>query len=205
MPINRNFLFDYARLNLFDGRMTQSQVNGIIAILNNWEPALSTLDDRWLAYMLATAHHETGRTMQPVRETFAATDQRAIAILERAWAAKRLHWVTNPYWRPDSEGKSWLGRGLVQLTHKANYERIGRLLKVDLVANPDLAMQPLVAANIMVRGMIDGIFTRYRLSQFFDGQKADWRNARRIINGTERADLVASYAKKYYAALSYTV
>ncbi|MER8960231.1 glycoside hydrolase family 19 protein [Mesorhizobium sp. M0701] len=205
MPINRNFLFDHARLNLFDGRMTQSQVNGITAILNTWEPALSTLDDRWLAYMLATAHHETGRTMQPVRETFAATDQGAIAILERAWAAKRLPWVTNPYWRPDSQGKSWLGRGLVQLTHKANYERIGRLLKVDLVTNPDLAMQPLVAANIMVRGMIDGIFTRYRLSQFFDGQKADWRNARRIINGTERADLVASYAKKYYAALSYTV
>ncbi|WP_261334979.1 glycoside hydrolase family 19 protein [Rhizobium leguminosarum] len=155
--------------------------------------------------MLATAHHETGRTMQPVRETFAVSDERAIAILERAWAAKQLPWVKNPYWRPDELSKSWLGRGLVQLTHKRNYERIGQLLGTDLVTNPEVAMQPAVAATNMVQGMVEGVFTGYRLSQFFNEQKADWRNARRIINGIERADLVASYAKKYYAAISYTV
>ena len=37
-------------------------------ILNEWEENLPNADDRWLAYMLATAFHETARTMQPIRE-----------------------------------------------------------------------------------------------------------------------------------------
>jgi hypothetical protein len=205
MPINRGFLFDYARLNLFDGKMSQSQADGISKILDAWEPQLSGMDDRWLAYMLGTVHHETGRTMQPVRETFAKTDEGAIKILDKAWKAKKLTWVLKPYWRIDENGKSWLGRGLVQLTHKANYVNMGKLIGIDLVSRPDVAMQPETAVKIMTHGMMQGAFTGRKLGDFFNQARADWRNARSIINGVERADLVASYAKKYYAAISYTL
>jgi len=87
--------------------------------------------------------------MQPVREAMASTDAEAIARLERAWAAGRMTGVRTAYWRRDADGKSWLGRGYVQLTHKSNYIRAGRELGVDLVGNPDLAMDPAIAARIL--------------------------------------------------------
>ncbi len=204
VAINRKSFFDYVRGHLFDGSLKQAQVDGLTAILDKWEGEMADADDRWLAYMLATAHHETGRTMQPVRETFARTDDRAIAILERAFRAGRLPWVSTPYWRKDADGKSWLGRGLVQLTHKANYVKMARATGLDLVDRPELAMDLKTAVDILFYGMIHGSFTGRKLSDYFAGRKQEWENARRIINGEDKKMLVASYAKEYYAAISYT-
>lgn len=204
MGINRTFFFNQVRSVLFDGSLKQSQVDGLTAILDKWEGEMPDADDRWLAYMLGTAHHETGRTMQAVRETFASTDDKAIAILDKAFNAGKLPWVSTPYWHKDSKGRSWLGRGLVQLTHKSNYEKMSTQLGIDLVANPTLAMDLQTAVAIMFTGMINGSFTGKKLSSHFSAAKEEWRNARRIINGLERADLVASYGKSYYGAISYT-
>lgn len=204
MGINRTFFFDHIRTVLFDGSLKQSQVDGLTAILDKWEGEMPKDDDRWLAYMLGTAHHETGRTMQAVRETFASTDDKAIAILEKAFKAGKLTWVSTPYWRKDSKGRSWLGRGLVQLTHKSNYEKMAKETGIDLVGDPSQAMNLGVAVEIMFKGMIKGSFTGKKLGDFFSTTKEDWRGGRRIINGTEKADLVASYAKNYYGAISYT-
>jgi hypothetical protein len=205
MAINRAFFFDHVRLTLFDGSLKSSQVVGLNAILDKWEADSPHADDRWLAYMLGTAHHETGRTMQPVRETFASSDAQAISRLNSAFGAGRLTWVRSPYWLPDSEGKSWLGRGLVQITFKANYEKLGRLIGENLTADPTRAMNLDVALKIMFVGMREGAFTGKKLADFFSSSREDWRNARKIINGVERADLVASYAKKYYASISHTI
>ena len=204
MPINRTFFLSQAKLTLFDGAISASQKAGLTAILDKWEAEMPQADDRWLAYMLGTAHHETGRTMQAVRETFASSDDQAIARLNRAFNAGRLPWVSQPYWHKDGAGKSWLGRGLVQITHKANYQKLGQLIGVDLVADPGQAMSLPVAIKIMFTGMTKGSFTGKKLGDFFAGPRSDWRNARRIINGVERADLVASYARQYYGAISYT-
>ncbi|MBX3574198.1 MAG: hypothetical protein KF694_17735 [Mesorhizobium sp.] len=205
MAINRQFFFDQTRATLFDGAFKQAQVDGLTAILDKWEKESPNADDRWLAYMLGTAHHETGRTMQPVRETFANSDAKAISILNKAFGAGKLTSVKNPYWGPDAEGKSWLGRGLVQLTHKTNYEKLGKAIGVDLVKDPTLAMDMDVALKIMFVGMRDGLFTNIGLPDRFSKTVEKWREARQIINGLERADLVASYGKAYYAAISYTV
>src|SRR5688500_267088 len=95
-------------------------------------------------------------------------------------------------------------RGLVQLTHKSNYEKMKKAIGEDLVKDPSLAMNLDVAVKIMFEGMTTGCFTTRKLADFFDGKKEEWRDARKIINGLERADLVASYAKSYYSAISYT-
>ena len=58
----------------------------------------------------------------------------------------------NAYWRADN-GKYWIGRGYVQLTHKVNYERAGKRMGIDLVADPSAAMSPMLAARIIVQGM----------------------------------------------------
>jgi len=205
MSINRDFFFDHIREHLFNGSLRQSQLDGMNAILDKWEDESPQDDDRWLAYMLATTHHETGRTMQPVRETFAATDDDAIRRLERAWGAGKLPWVKTPYWRLDDDHKSWFGRGFVQLTHKANYETLGDAIEVDLITDPDEALVLDTALKVMFVGMRDGLFTTAKLSDFFNVSKENWIQARKIINGLESADLVASYAKTYYAAISYTV
>lgn len=204
MSINRKFFLTEARNRLFDGSLGKNQAIGLLAILDKWERLFSRSDDRWLAYMLGTVHHETGRTMQPVRETFATSDGQVIARLEKAFGLGRLPWVKTPYWRPDGNGKSWYGRGLVQITHKANYKRLGDAIGVDLVADPGLALKMDVALKIMFSGMIQGLFTGKALGDFFSGDKENWRQARRIINGLERADLVAGYARAYYGCISYT-
>ncbi|MDX3928862.1 MAG: hypothetical protein QHC90_24040 [Shinella sp.] len=204
MAIDRRRFFDQVRVSLFRGRLTVPQVAGLTAILDCWRAhAPGERIDR-LAYVLATAHHETGATMQPVRETFAESDEAAIAILERAFRAGRLAGVSKPYWLKDAEGKSWLGRGLVQLTHRANYEKMSVATGIDLVAEPERAMELDVAAKILVSGMLSGAFTGRRLAQYFDGSKADWTNARRIINGLDRAALVAGYGRAYRRALNGT-
>ena len=46
----------------------------------------------------------------------------------------------------EEEAAKYLGRGLIQLTGKENYERCGNAIGVDLVGQPDLLVQPNYAA-----------------------------------------------------------
>lgn len=205
MSINRAFFFDHIREKLFPTGLDQSQVDGHDAILDAWEKDHAADDQRFLAYILATAYHESARALQPVRETLANSDEQAARRLEAAWDAGKLPWVRTPYWRKDADGKYWFGRGLVQITFKANYRKLGDAIGVDLVADPDLALEMDVAVRIIVYGMLHGSFTGNKLADYFNKTKADWVNARKIINGLDRADAIAGYGKAYYAALSDTV
>jgi hypothetical protein len=203
--INRKIFTDTLRKSIFSTGYTVNQIGGIDAILTKWE-ASGLTDLRWLAYMMATAYHETARTMQPVRETLAANDNQAIAILERSFARGSMPWVKSPYWRLDADGKSWLGRGLVQLTFKANYEKLAALIGVDIVKTPALAMNMDVALDILFEGMTKGAsnrgdFTGVSLEDFFNDKVSDWTNARKIINGLESAGVIAGYGQTIYAAL----
>ncbi|ANK84951.1 glycoside hydrolase family 19 protein [Rhizobium sp. N1314] len=199
--MNRVFFFDAVRRELFRGELTHPQVVGMTAILDAWEKRSAPTDRRWLAYILATAYHETAYTMQPVRETLAESDVRAVEILEAAFAAGRLSWVKTPYWRPDEDGRCWLGRGLVQLTHKRNYEAMSALTGIDLVADPDRAMGMEAAVTILIEGMLQGSFTGHKLADHLNATTEDWVNARRIVNGTDRAEKLAGYAITFHAAL----
>ncbi len=205
MSLNRDFFFDQLREKLYPNGLNMAQVEGHEAVLDAWEKEHAKSDDRWLAYILATAYHETAFTMQPVRETLANTDEQAAARLEAAWDAGKLSWVKTPYWRKDADGNYWFGRGLVQITFKANYRKLGDAIGVDLVADPDLALGLDVAVQIIFYGMLNGSFTGRKLADYFNKTKSDWVNARRIVNGLDRADAIAGYGNIYYAALSYTV
>jgi len=198
--LNRQFFFAYIRTHLFDGRLRASQVRGLEGILDEWESKHARKDDRWLAYMLATAHHETDRSMQPVRERGGTAY--LTMMYDPTGARPRLalqHGNTTP-----GDGPRYSGRGFVQLTWKANYAKAGKVLGIDLVGNPDLALELPVATTLLFEGMQRGWFTGRRLADYFNPTRGDWVNARRIINGTDKANLVASHAQAYYAALSYT-
>ena len=201
VPLDRQFFFDTVQHSLFKGGLTLAQIEGMNAIFDYWDANLATADRRWLAYILATAFHETAYTMQPVRETLATSDSRAVEILETAFAAGRLSWVKMPYWRADEDGKSWLGRGLVQLTHRRNYEAMSEVTGIDLVAHPDRAMEMAPAVTILIEGMLRGSFTSHRLSDHLNEEREDWVNARRIVNGTDRAEKLAEYGRTFLAAM----
>lgn len=184
---------------VFGTSLSQGQVDGIEAILDEAERRRTPL--RHLAYILATAYHESAHTMQAVRETLAKTDDGAIAALEKAWRASKLPWVKTPYWRKDADGKAWFGRGLVQLTHKANYQKMALILGVDLVGDPSKALELSTAVRILFEGMVLGSFTGRALADYIDDGKADYVGARRIVNGTDKAELIAGYASAFETAL----
>jgi len=191
--INRNFFFTQVRNSLFDGKLKQQQVNGLTAILDEWEADKTKKDDRWLAYMLSTTHHETAATMQPIEEYGKGKGRRY---------GKRIKMSGKPY---NNTTNIFYGRGFVQLTWYENYEKAGKKLKQDFIQHPEKVMELQNATKIMFAGMAEGWFTGKKLGDYFNATKEDWVNARRIINGLDRADWIASYAKKYYAAISYTL
>jgi hypothetical protein len=184
--INRDFFFEYVRGHLFGGKLRPSQVEGLTAILDEWDRAYAGKDDRWLAYMLATVHHETDRTMQPIEEYGRGKGRK--------------------YGQPDPvTGQTYYGRGFVQLTWKANYEAMAKLLGIkDLVTKPARALEMGPATQILFVGMMKGTFTGKKLSDYFNPNLGDWVNARRIINALDKANLIASYGQQYYAAISHT-
>ncbi len=191
--INRKFFFTSARTNLFGGSMTAKQVQGLTAILNEWEAKYAAKDDRWLAYMLATAHHETGRTMRPIEEWGKG---------KNLPYGKRIKMSRKPY---ADTTEIFYGRGFVQLTWYENYQLAGRKLGKDFLHHAADVMQIDNATKILFLGMMEGWFTGRKLSLFFNETTEDWKNARRIINGTDKADLIKDYALKYYGSISHTV
>lgn len=184
---------------VFGTSLTQSQVQGTEAVLDEAERRGTPL--RQLAYILGSAYHESAHTMQAVRETLAKTDDGAIRALEAAWKAGKLGSVKTPYWRKDADGKSWFGRGLVQITHKANYQKLGLLIGVDLVKDPSRALELSTAVQILFVGMELGSFTGKSLSDYISDGRADYVGARRIVNGTDKAALIAGYAEAFERAL----
>lgn len=188
--------FDRVR-PLHGGRMSQEQVNGHLAILH--EAFRRGVSQQQTAYVLATTHHETGGTMMPVRETFASTDQQAIDRLERAWRSGKLAWVKTPYWRD-----GWFGRGLVQITHLDNYRRLSPYAGVNLVVDPTAALRMDIALKIMFEGMLRGLFTGKSLDDVSEPATSapNFLNDRIVVNGKDRATLIAGYADTFYDALA---
>ena len=130
---------------------------------------------RQVAYMLATAKHETANTFAPIEEY---------------GKGKGL-----PYGQPDPvTGLVYFGRGYVQLTWARNYKSMGKALNLPLFLHPDLALRYDVAYKIMSYGMTHGTFTGVALRRYINEGKTDYQNARKIINGTDKADLIAGYA-----------
>lgn len=192
---------------LFGTSLSQRQVDGIDAVLD----AGAVLSLQHLANVLAQVYHETGGGMYPVKETVYPyskdkdpSNAQVIARLDRAFAKGQLPRVKSPYWRDGA-----FGRGQIQITHWDNYRKLSPHVGVDLVANPDLALEPAISARIAVEGCRLGLFTGKRLSNF-DGAPYDHYNARSIVNGDKNktvkefgkmGDKITAHAKAFEAAL----
>lgn len=166
---------------------------GFDTLLGAAESDPQITDIRWLAYMLATVKHECADRWLPIEEFS---------------KGKGLKYG-NPVTVTDPAGKSYTnvyyGRGYVQLTWDWNYKAMGEKLGNRLLYEPELALDPVVAYKIMSIGMRNGSFTGKGLSKYINDEQCDYVNARRIINGTDRAQTIAGYAVKLEAILRASV
>lgn len=217
--MNRAKFYDTIKPVKFGGKLTQGQVDGMTAVLDEWDKS-ALLDPRWLAYMLATAHHETGGkfvasveslnySVDGLLKTFGRhristidakkygrsaiqpANQQAIAntIYGGSWGKENLGNTEL------GDGWRFRGRGLVQITGRKNYATYG------LTTSPDLAADIKTAAHVILDGMVHGRFTGKSLDNFFDAGTNDPIHARQIINGLDRAADVAEHYQAFLAAI----
>lgn len=187
--MNAKSFYDSIRITLFKGSLSAIQVKGIEAILAEYH-RLAINDLHKLAYILATAYHETAYRMYPVEEYGRGKNY----AYGRKIKMSRL-----PYTTPD---KLYYGRGHVQLTWYENYQAMGKLLGVDLLNKPELALDLSISVQILFQGMIRGMFTGRKLADYFSATKRDPYNARRIVNGIDKAVTIQKYYKLFYNALT---
>lgn len=184
-----------ARFNAtFRERLNDRQITSIEFLLHEIEQNNVT-DNKQIAYILATVWHECGFLSIRERRARPTTPEQT-----QIWRWQNRYWSSGFY-----------GRGFSQLTWRYNYARFSPIVGIDLVRNPDAALQPGIGAKILVFGMVNGSFTAprnsvsspNRLSRYFpaDGSTADFIGARQIVNGTFRADVVAGHAVKILGIL----
>lgn len=162
---------------VFKKKLSPKQVDGFVIISREMQ-AQGVVDNHQKSYVFATAWHETnvarqGGPMVPIKE-------------EGNW----FYFSTKKY-------PPYIGRGYVQITWRENYAKFSKILGVDLVNNMDLALDPEISAKILVYGMKHGSFTGKKLSDYFNSNFADPYGARRIINGSDRKELIAEYYYKF--------
>lgn len=170
----------FSALRKLTGGLEQVQVdtvNGLLASAAHWPTS-------WLADGLATAWHEA--RFEPVEEIGKGRGK--------------------SYGKPGKYGQAPYGRGLVQVTWVDNYEWLdaaaaeaGLIKKGELLKDFSLALRPDIAALALVKGMEDGAYTGKSLADYLPdelGTQPQFIQARRIINGTDRAELIAGYALK---------
>ena len=203
--INRKLTFDNIRKEF--GKLTVSQVQGFEATFDEWELWVSKkwvdADNRKLAYILATDWHEGGGTMQPVKE-----------VGGNAYYVK-LYWTNQKKAKElgnlsAQDAIDFCGKGKPQITGRYNYTKMGKILGYPLDKNPNLMFNLKIATEVMFEGMLTGRslkgdFTGLHLGMFFNSKKNDPINARRIINGLDKAELIKSYHVKFLKCIVWEV
>lgn len=204
--MNDALFFATARNALFGGKLTTPQVQGLNELLKAAGAAKWPLS--WTAYLLATAFHETNATMQPVREKGVGDkngngEDDWFEKYDTGSLAKQLG--NTPAF--DGDGQKWCGRGYPQITGAANYAKIDKALGLNgaLTANPDMMLRADIASPATIIGMGRGLFTGKSCADYLPATgpatQAQFTQARRIVNGQDRASDIAAYAMFFQHSL----
>lgn len=190
MKIDRKLFFDRLRSSkLFNGQLTQEQVRGMEAVIDEWERGVYGTDLAHLAYAFVTAYHETDTRMYPIEEYGKGAGKKYGAAY---------------------------GRGFVMITWQANYRKFAKLLGIPLDTNYSLALDLRTSAAILLLGMTGGHFRNRKLSDYdfttnqgvIDARDiinpdADYTDAKSLKQGfATRGDMIASYFMPFMTALT---
>lgn len=175
-------------------------------------------DPKTLASYMGIAEGETGgfkalgetgryKSAERIREVFSARpdviaradeiaamgkEQQYNALYGGVWGKKNLGNIEA------EDGYKYRGRGFNQLTGRANYQKIGQMIGADLVNNPDLLMDPKIAAQANIA------YNKSRLGSL--GKNASFEDYLKATGGSHELWPMkrAAYAKnleKYQAGI----
>lgn len=185
--INRKLFFAGYRATLDpDRKLTQEEVDDLTIFLDLVDQDFKRFSIPQWAYVFATVFHETNATFHPVKEAY---------WLSENWRKNNLRYYP------------WYGRGYVQITWEDNYKKFSRIIGVDLTKDPNATMIPANAFKILVIGFERGMFTTKKISDYIytdskGNQIKNYEGARRCINGTDKAKLIAGYATLFEKLLN---
>ena len=217
--MNRAKFFDELRGGpLFGGRLSQSQVQGVEAILDKCAEYGADLGQT--AYIEATGYGETGGSMVPKRENmnysarripqvFGVHRRQGIPVSRLAgnpellantvyggdWGRKHLG-NTEP-----TDGWDFRGWGIGQWTGRRNTAKAAKQVGMDLLSDPSLLDSIDLNAELLVKWMMEGGATGRKLPEFVSGNRRDYHSARQVWGGVEPAKY-ARHARVFEAALN---
>lgn len=190
--MDRAVFYDIVRASVFGGKLSEDQVQGMENLLNVREQYIPDMPPHELAYDLATASWETAGTMQPI------TERGPKSYFNKYEPGTKIGNVlgnTQP-----GDGYRYRGEGHVQNTGRRNAsvatKRLNELYKlgIDLVKNPEQRGDPLVSALSLFIGNREGWWTGKDINDYIDNidesddeDLREFSNARRIVNGTDKA------------------
>jgi len=192
--------FDILRAKF--GKLSQAQVDAINFIVDAMDKDKSITYPQG-AYILATIWHETATTMQPIAEYgkgkgrtygtwFKNSKGQLYSFKDGSKTTAYLY---------DDYPHLYYGRGETQNTWFVNYEKLSKVFGVDFLSNPDLLLTQEWSTPVTIYSMKTGLYTGKKLSDYIHQSKKDYVNARRIINGMDKAKLIAGYADIFERAL----
>lgn len=219
--LDRQAFFAAVRRAPFGGSLSQSQVDGMNAMLDMAPPLMETMD---LGYCFATTHHETGGAMVPRVENLTYT---TASRIKAVWPSRfpteaaAAPYVRNPQALANkvyggrlgntqpNDGWDFRGMGLVQATGRDNAKRGTKRLREigyltadqDLEQTPTLMLNPDIAAAMLFVGLSEGWYTGKRLAQFFGTGLENPTGARAIVNPDSNGASIAVTYRAFANAL----
>jgi len=178
---------------LFKESLNTQQEQSLLWIIKRLESDTRIDYTHIASYMLATVKHECANTYLPIKERGGR-----IYLSKYAYTTEIGKSLGNT--KPGDDLK-YPGQGFVMITGRGNYDRMGKRIKLNLIDNPQLVLVPQYAYEIMVVGMIEGLFTGRKIGKYINTDIIDLLNARRVINGLDRAELIKQYAEKFHTLI----
>lgn len=191
--LNAMFFTNVRRKLLNGGSLSQFQVDALNAIYAEGVKRGATLAQ--IAYVIATPWHEVGSALVPIEEDRALRERSPYGRIGGV-KSDGTRQMTLPY-----VDILYYGRGFPQLTFYDNYAKMGARLRLPLAEHPELLLSLAASVQALWEGMQYGLFTGKKLSDYINPTKTDFVNARRIVNGTDKASIIAGTAKTFYEAL----
>lgn len=213
MRFDREKFFDAYRAEF--GRLSQQQTDGLSDLLRFIEADPYITNVNQAAFLLGTTKHETAHTFKPIHEY----GSKKYFIQRYGGQTRKGKELGND---TAEEGYYYAGKGYPQTTGESNYERAeaairreypevvadferrtGRTFDLTVGDQPNDAndpqnmLDPAIAYVTMSYGSRTGMFTGYKLSQFVTATKKDYTGSRKVINGRDKAALIAGYCVKF--------
>jgi len=193
MSINRETFYSLY-IHHFGIIQHQSVVDGLNFILDSMYGEYKFDYQSHESSFLAQIKHETGGLFQPI------TERGSKEYFNKYEPDTQIG--KNLGNRHIGDGYLYRGRGFLQVTGRENYRKFSDLIMVDLISNPDKALDPTISYKISYYGVRAGLFTGVSFYRYMNSARTDFKNARRVVNGLDKADKIAKDSETFNHILS---